>query len=144
MVKKLSPKNNLQIQVDELENKYKRALADYQNQERRHQQSKDEIVRYSNGVLLEKMLLVLDSLELAQSHLQDKGLQLVLDQFNKVLAEEKVSLIPTDSQEFNPETMDCVEVVTGKKNQVVKTISKGYMFFDKVLRPARVQVGDGR
>ena len=133
--KKIDPK------IIELENNYKRVLADYQNQERRHKELETQLIARASSRIIEKLLLILDSLELAQSHLKDQGLQIVIDQTKKLLESEGLQEINTDSQIFDPFTMDCTEVVDGPKDQVVETVSKGYTLYEKVLRPAKVKVG---
>ena len=130
--------------ASEQEENYKRVLADYQNQERRFKEMQGQFVKYANAVLLEKILLNLDSLEMAQSHLKDAGLEIVIKQLLETLKTEGLQLIESDDKSFDPLTMDCIEVVPGKKDQVIETLSKGYFLFDKVLRPAKVKVGSGK
>lgn len=151
--KKRTTKNQKQVnfeikklkqQLVDLEEKLKRTLADYQNQSRRYQSRQSEVVLFANQKLLDKFLSLLDSLELAQSHLQDKGLILVINQFHQILTSEEVKSIKTDNQPFDPETMDCTAVVEGGKNIVITTISPGYTHHDRVLRPAKVEVGSGK
>lgn len=127
----------------ELENNYKRALADYQNQERRHKEMSSQLVKMASASLIEKLLGTLDSLEMAQGHLKDAGLKMVIEQFHKTLESEGLQPIKTDGEKFDPYTMDCVEMVDGEKDTVVKTVSVGYTLFEKVLRPAKVAVGAG-
>lgn len=144
MVKKTSQKNSaLEIKIAELENNYKRVLADYQNQQRRHQQLQVEMVSMANASLIEKLLSVLDSLELAQKHLDDTGLEMIINQTKNLLKDEGLEEVASDNQEFDPLSMDCAEVVVGKKNQVIETVLKGYILSGKVLRPAKVKVGSG-
>lgn len=133
----------LQAKVAELEQNYKRALADYQNQERRHKDLEIQVVKFAQASLIEKLLLSLDSLEMAQVHLKDKGLQMVIDQFTKTLESEGLKAIETDNTMFDPNTMDCLEITAGEKDQVIETVSKGFLLYDKVLRPAKVKVGNG-
>lgn len=127
----------------ELEEKWKRALADYHNLERRVEKDKREFVKFANTVLLDKLLGVLDGLEQAEVHLKDKGLNMALDQFRSVLQTEGVAEIKAKGEKFDAETMDCAEVVKGPKNVVMKVINKGYKLNDHVLRPAKVKVGQG-
>ena len=142
--KKQSPEIEiLQNKIAELEAGYKRVLADYQNQERRHKELESQVVKFAQASLIEKMLLSFDALQMAQSHLKDKGLQIVLDQFTKTLESEGLKTIETNQQIFDPNTMDCFEIVPGPKDVVVETTSPGYLLFDKVLRPAKVKVGSG-
>lgn len=146
MVKKISSSQKIEklsTRITELETNYKRVLADYQNQERRHKEKESQIIKFASATLIEKLLLNLDSLELAQKHLQDAGLAMVIKQLFETLQTEGLQLIESDSKPFDPLTMDCIEVVPGSKDQVVETLNKGYFLFDKVLRPAKVKVGSG-
>jgi len=129
--------------ADEHETNYKRVLADYQNQERRFKEAQGQFVKYANATLLEKILLNIDSLEMAQSHLNDAGLEIVIKQFHETLKNEGLQPIESYDKQFNPLTMDCVDVVPGKKDHVITTVTKGYLLFEKVLRPAKVKVGSG-
>ncbi len=133
----------IEDRVENTEEKYKRVLADYQNQARRHKEQESVIVRMASAILIEKLLLSLDSLQLAQSHLKDQGLQMVIDQFKLTFAEEGLSSIESDNKEFDPLTMDCIEVVPGEKDKIIETVSQGYFLHDRVLRPAKVKVGSG-
>lgn len=133
----------LKSQIEDLENSHKRILADYQNQERRHKEQESQIIRMASSSLIEKILLDLDSLQMAQNHLKDKGLQMVLDKFASTLSQEGLTPIKTEGEIFDPLTMDCTEVVAGEKDKVVENVSPGYYLFDKVLRPAKVKVGSG-
>jgi len=141
MVKK-TKKPDYQNKIAELEESYKRVLADYHNLERRQKEAQSDLVKMANATLIEKLLLVLDSLVLAQNHLKDKGLKIVIDQFEKILASEGLEKIKSDDQEFDPILMDCVEVVSGKHNVVVSTSEVGFTLYGKVLRPAKVKVGN--
>ena len=147
MVKKTKKQNidieALQGKIQELEESYKRVLADYQNQERRHKELESQVVKFAQASLVEKILVSLDSLEMAQSHLKDKGLQMVIDQLTKTLEAEGLTVIESQDKTFDPNTMDCLDLVSGEKDLVVETVSKGYLLFDKVLRPAKVKVGNG-
>lgn len=148
MVKKIktSPKKeieSLNFRIIELEGNYRRALADYQNQERRFNENKRMLVEFANASLLDKLLLNFDSLEMAQKHLKDANLEIVIKQLFETLKNEGLQLIESDGKQFDPKTMDCIEVVPGKKDHVVETLTKGYFLFDHVLRPAKVKVGAG-
>ena len=146
MVKKIIKNQEieeLKARITDLENNYRRALADYQNQERRNKEAQSLMVAMANAALIEKLLLPLDSLEIAQKHLKDQGLQMIISQIFSVLSQEGLEEIKTDDQEFDPVTMDCSEIVAGPKNIVVETVSKGYYLSEKVLRPAKVKVGSG-
>lgn len=133
----------LRSRVRELEENWKRALADYQNLEKRVKQQKEIFVRLATAAVIDKMLGVLDDLERASSHLKDEGLNLVVSRFKGVLESEAVKEIHIEGKDFDPQTMECVEMVPGPKHKVVNIIEKGYTLNDQVIRPAKVQVGKG-
>lgn len=133
----------LRKNLADIEDKLKRALADYQNLEKRHFLRQEENALASKISLIDKFLPVLDDLERANEHLKDKGIELIIERFKKVLESESVEEIQTKDQEFNPETMDCCEVVEGEKNKVIDCVLKGYMLEGKLIRSAKVKVGKG-
>jgi len=135
--------NSLSLQIEELDNKWKRALADYQNLEKRVEEEKLSLTKFLNAALIEKLLVVLDDLERAQVHYRDKGLAMVVDKLRLILHSEGLKEIDADKADFDPETMDCVELVKGQDNKVVSIVERGYLLHDRVLRPVKVKVGKG-
>lgn len=125
----------------EVESKWKRTLADYENLVKRTEKEKENFVKFANSRLLDKLLEVLDDLELCQKHLNDQGLTLGVEKFRKILESEGVKEIAALGQDFNPELMEAVEVIRGPKNKVVEVVLNGYLLNDIILRPAKVKVG---
>jgi len=82
-------------------------------------------------------------LEKFADHLNDQGLSLMVDQFKSILEGEGVKKLEVKAKKFNPETMDCVELVAGDKEKVIEVVQPGYLLNDKVIRPAKVKVGQG-
>jgi len=134
----------LKKEVEEFENNYKRALADYQNLQKRVQEEKSEWVRSGNKELILRILPVLDTLMLAQQHIEDQGLQVSVQQFLDILKAEGVTKIETVGHEFDPHLMECVTTEEGEKNKVLEEIRAGFMQYERVLRPAQVTVGKGK
>ncbi len=134
--------NDLLQKVQELEDKYRRALADYQNLQRRTQDEKREWARFSNKDLILKLLPILDTLMLAEKHTKDQNFVLTVQQFLQALEQEGVKRIKTIGEEFNPHTMEAVSTAEGDRGKVVEELRAGYMLFDMVLRPAQVIVGE--
>ncbi len=128
-------------QLKNLENQLKRALADYQNLERRITEEKSAWIMASNKDLILKLLPVLDNLFLAQKHIQDDGLKFSIQKFLDALSEEGVQRIETTGSDFDPNLMECVSVQEGKENKVLEEVRAGYKINDTVLRPAQVIVG---
>lgn len=133
----------LQEQVAELDNKWKRALADYQNLEKRIETQQANYIRMASVSVIDKLLPIVDDLERAALHIEDNGLQMILNQFHEVLSSEGVTKVDALNKEFDPALMDCVEMTAGKKNVVVKVQQDGYMIGETVIRPAKVEVGNG-
>lgn len=140
----LSELEALKKQVLEFENNYRRALADYQNLEKRVREEKSEWIQSANKELILRILPVLDTLMLAQQHIEDQGLQVSVQQFLDTLKIEGVIKIETVGHEFDPHLMECITTEAGEANKVLAEIRAGYMLNDKVLRPAQVTVGKGK
>lgn len=138
---KKQKQKDLNQQLKDLENKWKRALADYQNLEKRIASEKSQFVKIANATLIEKLLVILDDLERASSHIKDSGLNMILGEFRSIIAAEGIEEIKAMGEDFNPQTMDCADLVEGPNNKVIKIIQKGYYYSGTVLRPAKVQVG---
>lgn len=138
-MKRHEEKNENHIQ--NLENQLKRAVADYQNLEKRIAQEKSAWIKLSNKDLLLRLLPGLDSLILAQMHTQDEGVKIAIKHFLEILEQEGVKKIETNGQDFNPEYMEVVSTREGEEGKVIEETRAGYLLNDKVLRPAQVVVG---
>lgn len=128
-------------QTADLTNKWKRALADYQNLEKRTAQEKEEFAKYASCELILKILLGLDSLEAAQSHLKDEGLNLAIKQLKDGLKQAGVEETETLGKKFDPEYMECLELTEGEEGKVLDETRKGYKLGNRVIRTALVRVG---
>lgn len=140
-VSKILPKKTSELA--DLEAKLKRALADYDNLEKRICDQKKDWRELAKIEILDKLLSALDDLERAEDHLANQGLTLALNQLRSVFTSEGVVQIEALDHPFDPEKMDCVGLEKGPANQVVKIVQKGYLLGDRVIRPAKVEVGRG-
>ena len=143
MSKKQIYKNpeELKTELETWKNKYLRILADYQNLEKRIKEARENEVKYASGKIILQILPVFDILEQVVKINNDQGLILALKQFSEVLTRENVQKIEVLGREFDPLTMECLEVVPGEKdNLVVQELRTGYKMYDKVIRTARVKV----
>jgi molecular chaperone GrpE len=133
----------LQSTINDLQSKLARALADYANLERRFGLESSAVVKFANSNLLTKLLDIRDHLDLASVQIKDPGLTMIMSELDKLLVEEGVTQVKTDTS-FDPASMECQEEVDGPKDQIVKVIRPGYHLHDRVLRTARVVVGNGQ
>ncbi len=141
IVKKKSDNKNLENQIAELSDNLKRALADYQNLERRVLNERSDLIKYANQELLKKLLPSFDNLYLAEKYIKDEGIKLTVQKLTESLEEVGVKRISVENNRFDPNSMECIEVVEGEKDVVVEEVMPGFMLFDKVIRPAQVKVG---
>lgn len=128
-------------QVKDIEEKWKRALADYQNLEKRVESQRHELVVLAAKDLILKFLSVGDTLNLAAEHLRDQGLELAVKHFWQVLESEGLTVIEVMGRDFDPAEMECVEAIEGEpEGKVAEEVRAGYRLRGKVLRVAQVKV----
>ncbi len=121
--------------------KYLRALADYQNLERRNREEWQEKQIYASVAVISKVLPVLDTIQKAASHLLDPGLDLGTKSFTDVLTELGVVKLKVIGIPFDPATMECIEVADGEDQKVLDELLPGYVYKGILIRPAKVKVG---
>lgn len=132
---------HLKQERDDFKNKYLRALADYQNSERRNVAMRDEQARIAKSQLLMRIVPFLDNLDTAGVFIKDASLKMIRDQFHQTLVEFGLEEIDVLNKEYDPHLAEAIEVVKGEKdNIVVEVVQKGYRFENRILRPARVKV----
>ena len=127
--------------IKELENQLLRALADYQNLQRRVDEEKKEIMKYANKDLLTQLLPAFDTLFLAGKYTEDESVKLTSQRIEEVLHENGIERINTSHVKFNPETMEAVEVVEGDHEAIIEEVRPGFLLYGKLVRPAQVKVG---
>lgn len=136
-------KNKMQkAKITELEENWKRALADYQNLVKRVEADKAEITKLASLNVVNKLLPTLDVLELAASHSHDEGIQMAVGQFRRLLQNEGLEEIsPAAGGKFDPALHECVEKIDGQQaGTIAEVLRKGYKINGFTLRPARVKV----
>jgi molecular chaperone GrpE len=132
----------------ELEDRYKRALADLDNYRKRAEREIDRRVAERAEGFMRGWLEAVDSVERALRSAAPgdpmvEGLAAVLEQMEGNLARHGVQRISADGQPFDPERHDAVgvrETADAADNTVVDVARSGYTIGDRVLRPAQVIV----
>ncbi|MFA6017411.1 MAG: nucleotide exchange factor GrpE [Patescibacteria group bacterium] len=131
----------LKQQIDEFKNKYLRAIADYQNLEKRMSEERFELMKMANKNLLIKILPFLDNLEKAEVFVKDQGLKISKDHFIQILKETGMEELDVLNKDFDPVFAEAIDIVPGKEdNKVIEVLRKGYKFEDKIIRVAQVKV----
>lgn len=131
-------------EAEEWKSKYVRVLADYQNLEKRTEERVNDVRQFAAEVILNRLLPVVDTFSKVREHVHDAGLELAVKELLSVLAEQGVEKMDVKDKQFDPTSMECVEVVEGADNRVIEEMLPGYTFRGKILRIAMVKVGKER
>ncbi|MBD3917919.1 nucleotide exchange factor GrpE [Paenibacillus sp. PR3] len=141
----------LERQVEEHQQRYLRAQADFDNFRRRTTKEREELAQYATMKLITQLLPVVDNFERAISAAKQnndfealsKGVDMVSRQFNQVLEQEGLKPMAAVGEPFNPEFHQAVmqeQSADHEEGIVLEELQKGYMLKDKVIRPAMVKV----
>ncbi len=139
--KKCCKDDNSENKYKELENRYKRAMADYQNLIKQTAKEKQEFVKYANEQFLYEILPVYDNLKMALKHSGEKndkwieGVNYVVKQFKSVLENAGVEEIETVGKKFDHNLMEAID---GRGETVKQEVRPGYKLRGKVIAPAKV------
>lgn len=139
-----------QQELEELTDRYKRILAEFENHKKRSQKEREGLYNSILGDIIEVILPILDNLEnAAKVETSDenykKGIELVLKQFQDVLKSKGVEEIKALGETFDPELHEAVSSVQddskGEK-EIVQEYRKGYKIGHKVIRHSMVVVAN--
>lgn len=131
----------LKRQAEEYKSKYLRALADYQNLEKRMAGEREMLIQGAHKKLLERLLPFMDNLDRAEIFIKDESLKMIAFSFRQLLEQEGLKEIKVQGKEYDPYTAEVIDMVPGEKdNMVVEVLRKGYEFNGKILRVAQVKV----
>ena len=131
--------------------RYLRQVAEVDNFKKRVNREKEDAIRYANENLIRDILPVIDNLERAIAHSQGggngkplvEGVELVLRGLLDVFSKHGVVQVPAVGAAFDPgkhEAMAQVESSEYEPNTIIDEHHKGYLFRDRLLRPALVTV----
>lgn len=138
-----------------LNEKVLRLTADMQNMKRRYEEEISKLYKYEGEDFAKKLLSVIDNFERAikldDTNLDDElskflsGFKMIYGNMINILKEKGIEEIICLNEEFDPAKMDAVltEKVDGTpSNKVIDVMQKGYIYKDKVIRPAMVKVSE--
>lgn len=128
-------------------------MAEFDNFRKRNIKERGELIKNASESVMKQLLPIVDDMERgleATKNADDpqairEGMQLIYNKLVKLLEQNGVKAIESTGADFNPELHDAIAMVPvddeSKKGKVIDTPTKGYMINDKVLRHAKVAVG---
>lgn len=155
--KKLKPKEQieqLEAEVAELKDRYLRVNAEFDNYRKRTLKEKMELTKTAGEKVLINILPVLDNLERAEASLVEatnvdavkKGISLISQNFKDFLKQQGISEIEVLNKPFDTEVSEAITRIPvpteEQKGTIIDCTEKGYFLHDKVIRYAKVVVGE--
>ena len=140
-------------QIAELNDKFLRKVAEFDNYRKRTLKEKADLILNGAEKTLTKILPVIDDIERAieNGNKTDdvetlrEGMDLIYKKFMKILKGEGVEVIPTTGEDFNTDYHEAIAMVPGmgdeNKGKVIDCVQTGYTLNGKVIRYAKVAVG---
>lgn len=143
--KKQFKKQHKDVEVIELKNQLARALADYDNLQKRIERERSTLKELVSAQLLTRLLSVFDMFEHVQKSLGDAGLAIALKELDDKLKEEGfIKINPKTGDKFKQEEHEAVEAVSVKSKkagEIIEVFSPGYKLENGfIIRPAKVKV----
>lgn len=147
------PLQKAQEELESLKDKYLRTVAEFDNYRKRSLKEKTELVLNGGEKTISAILPVLDDMERAVANADkadsvkalEEGWELIFKKLRTILEGLGVKKIDTDDKEFDVDFHEAIAMVSGmgddKKGKVVDCVQTGYTLNDKVIRHAKVAVG---
>ncbi len=144
----------LQKEYEELKDRYLRLSAEFDNFRKRTLKEKADLTKYGGEQVLLSLLPVIDDFDRAMNSMPEEeacssyveGIKLIYNKLKDFLKQNGVTEMEVLYQDFDPELHDAVSKVPapeeGLKGKIVDVVQKGYFLKEKVLRHAKVVVGE--
>lgn len=144
----------LQAQIEEDKDKYLRLSAEFDNYRKRTMKEKAELILNGGEKSISSMLPIIDDLERAVKTTEvatdvaaiKEGIDLIYSKFISILAQNGVKIIDTQDQPLNTDYHEAIAVIPAPaeelKGKILDTVQTGYTMNDKVIRHAKVVVGE--
>ena len=147
----LDPLVAAQNEAEQWKDKYIRLVAEFENYKKRTLKEKSELILNGSEKTVAAILPILDDFERATADKTEdpqaikEGFELIYKKFLKALETLGVNKIETDNADFNVDYHEAIAMVPGmgddKKGKVIDCVQTGYTLNDKVIRHAKVAVG---
>lgn len=151
--KEENTEQQLQLKVDELNDKYVRLYSEFDNYRRRTSKERIDLSKTASAEVLTDLLPVLDDFERAiksTDETQDceavkEGVNLIYNKFKGILEKKGVKAIESVGQVFDTDFHEAITYIPATsedlKNKIVDELEKGYLLGDKVIRYSKVIIG---
>ncbi len=142
-----------QEEIEELKDKWLRSVAEFENYRKRTLKERAELILNGGEKVITAILPILDDMERAiengaktdDPEVLREGMTLIHQKFLKILEAQGVSKIESKDADFDTDVHEAVAMVPGmgddKKGKVIDCLQEGYKLNDKVIRHAKVAVG---
>lgn len=143
----------LASELSEMKDKYLRLYAEFDNYRKRTMREREELIKTAAESAIKSVLSTLDDLEraikAAKSSNEEstilEGIMLIYEKMFKTLEQQGLKVMDSDGQDFNPDLHEALTKIPvpsdDLKGKVIETIEKGYYLRDKIIRYAKVVVG---
>ncbi|MBX4195495.1 nucleotide exchange factor GrpE [Candidatus Parcubacteria bacterium] len=122
-----------------------RAKADFVNMRKRDEEAKQEFVKFAKSDVLGELIPVLDGFNQAVSH-GIEGVEPLYKLLMKTLSQHGLEEVNPAHQTFDPKLHEAIGVVqtenSEEDHQILEVVQKGYILSGKVIRPAKVRIGE--
>lgn len=143
----------LEQKVADLEDIKLRQMAEFDNYRRRTNKEKLDLIETAGEGIFKNMLPLMDDFERAMAAMEKsddvnalrEGLQLIYQKFQNFLEQNKVTVIETTDKDFSTDEHEAITTLAAgedKKGKIIDCTQKGYKLGDKVIRFAKVVVGE--
>jgi len=143
----------LKARIEELEDKNLRMMAEFDNYRRRTNKEKLELMATAGERIFKEMLPLVDDMERAVDAMEKtddinavrEGIKLIQQKFLSFLDKEDVHAIETDGVDFNTDEHEAITTFAAgeeQKGKVIDCTQRGYKLGEKVIRFAKVVVGE--
>lgn len=141
-----------QKKYQELNDKYLRLFSEFDNFRKRTQREKSELIHSASEDLIKEMLSLVDDMERALQNIGDdqkeagEGMELIYNKFLKILKQNGLKEMKSKGEPFNTDYHEAISQMQAPeknmKGKVIEEVEKGYFLNDKVIRFAKVVVGN--
>lgn len=140
-------------EINQLKDKYLRQVAEFDNYRKRTLKEKTELILNGGQKVLEALLPILDDLDRAAENIEKsdnvdtlkEGVDLIINKLTKTLNTQGLQRMETIGKDFDTDFHEAVALVPAQneeqKNHIIDCVQPGYLLNDKVIRHAKVVVG---